>query len=82
MWYNIITKGKVKVIKMTVITYAKIEEAFLTLLVRAGNKSIRQLYNSANLEEQLSLILGVTDDMLVNDEAFWAWDSAMQNDLF
>lgn len=67
---------------MAVITYEKIENAFLMLLVRAGHKSIRQLYNSENLEEQLSLILGVTDDMLVNDEAFWAWDSSMQNDLF
>ena len=81
MWYNIITKGKGKVIDMTVITYANIEKAFITLLART-HKSVVELYNSETLEEDISLILGVTDDMLVNDEAFWDWDNDMQKDLF
>ena len=67
---------------MTVITYEAIEKAFLTLLAQTEHKSVRQLYNSETLEGDISLILGVPDDILVNDEAFWDWDNSMQKELF
>ena len=66
---------------MTVITYANIEKAFLALMAKT-QKTTFELYNSETLEEDISLILGVTDDMLVSDETFWAWENDMQKALF